>query len=128
MKRVKNRWQADYGYREVLRVAFPLILSTGSWSLQQFIDRMFLTWYSPEAIAASMPAGMVSWTLASLFMGTAAYVNTFVAQYYGARRMERIGPAVWWGIYVTGFVVVVAAVIYPFSYAFVIASADALSL
>lgn len=118
MKRVKNRWQADYGYREVLRVAFPLILSTGSWSLQQFIDRMFLTWYSPEAIAASMPAGMVSWTLASLFMGTAAYVNTFVAQYYGARRMERIGPAVWQGIYLTGFVVLIAAVIYPFSDAF----------
>ena len=118
IENVKKRWRADYGYSEVLRVAFPLILSTGSWSLQQFIDRMFLTWYSPEAIAASMPAGMVSWTLASLFMGTAAYVNTFVAQYYGARRMDRIGPAVWQGIYLTIFVVLIAAVIYPFSDAF----------
>jgi len=118
IENVKKRWLADYGYSEVLRVAFPLILSTGSWSLQQFIDRMFLTWYSSEAIAASMPAGMVSWTLASLFMGTAAYVNTFVAQYYGARRMDRIGPAVWQGIYLTIFVVLIAAVIYPFSDAF----------
>ena len=80
----KNRWYADGGYAELLRIAIPLILSTGSWSLQQFIDRMLLTWYSPNAIAAAMPAGLVNWSVISIFVGTAAYVNTSVAQYYGA--------------------------------------------
>ena len=55
---------------------------------------------SPEAMAAAMPAGILSFTLSSIFIGTAGYVNTFVAQYFGARRPERIGPSVWQGLYV----------------------------
>ena len=31
----------------------------------------------------------------SFFIGTASYVGTFVAQYYGAGVKARIGPAVW---------------------------------
>ena len=78
-------------------MAFPLILSTSAWTVQQFVDRMFLAWYSPEAIAASMPAGILNFSIMSLFMGTASYVGTFVAQYYGAGRHQRVGPAVWQG-------------------------------
>jgi MATE family multidrug resistance protein len=68
---------------------------------------MFLTWYAPEAIAAAMPAGLFNFTIMCLFIGTASYVNTFVAQYYGAKQYIRIGPALWQGIYVSlvgGFV------------------------
>lgn len=111
---ITSRWNAECGYREILRISLPLTLSTGSWSLQQFVDRMFLTWYSPEAIAASMPAGMVNWTIVSLFMGTAVYVNTFVAQYYGAGRYQRIGPSVWQGIYLSVVSLLVVFIIYPF--------------
>jgi MATE family multidrug resistance protein len=97
--RIKQRWQAESGYREVLKLAFPLILSTASSTLQMFIDRMFLTWYSPAAIAAAAPGGVVTLTLQCVFIGTAAYVNTFVAQYYGARQNDKIAAAVWQGIY-----------------------------
>ena len=97
---VKNRWSCEGGYREVLILAFPLIVSTGAWSVQHFVDRMFLTWYAPEAIAAVTPAGMLNFTIMSLFIGTASYVNTFVAQYHGAKMFERIGPALWQGLYV----------------------------
>ena len=97
---LNNRWHRENGYRQVLVIAFPLILSTGSWAIKLFVDRMLLTWYSPEALAASMPAGMVNFAIMSLFIGTAGYVNTFVAQYYGASRYRRIGPSVWQGFYV----------------------------
>ena len=99
MKILTQRWSAPGGYADTLRIAIPLILSTGSWSIQHFIDRMFLAWYSPEAIAASMPSGILNFTVMSLFIGTSSYVNTFVAQYYGAGKPEKIGPAVWQGIY-----------------------------
>ena len=101
MQNLKNRWRSEGGYREVLVVAIPLILSTATWSVQHFVDRMFLTWYSPEAIAAAMPAGMLNFSMVSIFMGTAGYVTTFVAQYYGAERYDRIGPALWQGVYVS---------------------------
>jgi MATE family multidrug resistance protein len=97
--RITHRWGAEGGYREFLSIALPLILSTASWSIQHFVDRVFLTWHSTEALAAAMPAGIASFTFISLFMGTAQYVNTFVAQYIGARRPERVGPAIWQGAY-----------------------------
>ena len=79
--------------------------------MQHFVDRMFLTWYSPETIAAAMPAGMLNFTIISIFMGTAGYVSTFVAQYYGAGRYHRIGPALWQGIYISliGYVLLLLA-------------------
>ena len=62
---------------------------------------MFLAWYSAEAIAAAMPAGLLNFAIMSFFIGTASYVGTFVAQYYGAGVKARIGPAVWQGVYLS---------------------------
>ena len=99
IRRLQRRWGAEGGYREFLIIAFPLILSTASWSIQHFIDRVFLTWYSTEALAAALPAGMTNFIFLSFFIGIAQYVNTFVAQYTGAGRPERVGPAIWQGVY-----------------------------
>lgn len=100
---LKQRWRADSGYRDVLVLAIPLILSTSAWTVQHFVDRMFLTWYSPEAIAAAMPSGILNFTFMSLFIGTAGYVSTFVAQYYGAKQYDKVGVAVWQGVYLSLF-------------------------
>jgi len=94
-----GRWEAEGGYRELLTVALPLIISTGSWSVQHFVDRMFLAWYSAEAVAASMPAGITNFTVMSLFIGTASFAGTFVAQYLGADQKGRVGPVIWQGLY-----------------------------
>ncbi len=99
--RIRSRWQGEGGYREVLNIALPLILSTSAWSIQHFVDRMFLSWFSPEAIAASMPAGLLNYTFMCLFMGTAGYVSTFIAQYYGAGRDEMIGKVLFQAFYIT---------------------------
>ena len=67
------------GYRDVLRVGLPLALSTSSWGLMHFVDRMFLSRYSNDALAAAVPGSVTNFLLVSLFMGTATYVNTFIA-------------------------------------------------
>jgi len=87
------------GYRELLVIAIPLIISTSATSLMHVVDRVFLAWYSPDCLAASIPGGVVSYVVISLFVGTAGYVNAFVAQYDGAGRPRRIGTAVWQGLY-----------------------------
>ena len=94
----KHWWNRPCGAREVLILALPLVISTSSWTLMLFIDRMFLLWHSPDALAAALPAGLLNFTVISFFLGIAAYVNTFVAQYHGAKRPERIGIAVWQGV------------------------------
>ena len=54
---------------------------------------MFLCWYSTEAMAATLPAGMLHFTILCFPLGVASYVNTFVAQYEGAgpARADRRG-------------------------------------
>jgi len=96
---IVKRWNGEGGYWAVLVVAFPLILSSGMWTLQHFVDRMFLTWYSPEAIAASMPAGMINFTVLSLFLGTASFTSTFIAQYHGSDQHNKIGSILWHGLF-----------------------------
>jgi len=65
-------------------MAWPLIISTGSFSLMQFVDRVFLAQYSSISIQAALPAGLLAFTLCSAFMAIAGYANTFVAQYHGS--------------------------------------------
>jgi len=110
---LKTRWHEKLGYRAILTVSIPLILSTGSLTLQHFVDRMFLTWYSPVAIAAAMPAAIINFSLMSLFIGTAAYTSTFIAQYHGARRFNRIGPSLWQGLYFSLFAGLAVLPLYP---------------
>jgi len=87
------------GIREVLHIAVPLILSTGSHTIMRFVDRLFLSWLGPEYIAAGTPASLAAFTTLAFFLGVAAYTNTFVAQYYGANDPDRCGRATWQGVY-----------------------------
>src|SRR5580692_1951924 len=85
--------------RELMTVAVPLVLSSGSLSLMIAIDRLFLTWFSEDALAASLPAAALHWTAMSAFIGTINYANAFVAQYEGAGRKDRVVAAVWQAVY-----------------------------
>ena len=93
------RWAEPGGYAEVLRVAWPLIVSTGSFTLMQFVDRMFLAWHSPVSIQAALPGGLLAFTLISGFMALAGYANTFVAQYHGAGDREGCSRATAQGLW-----------------------------
>ena len=82
----------------LLKIALPLIITTSSQSIMQFVDRMFLAWYSPDALAACLPAGLMSFALISFFMGTCGYTSVFVATYYGQKRYARLSVALWQGV------------------------------
>lgn len=85
--------------RELLLVALPLIASSGSQCVMNVTNRIFLTWYSPESLAAVLPSGMLHWALISFAFGTCQYANTFVAQYEGAKQAHRVAASVWQAIY-----------------------------
>lgn len=112
---LKVRWQAEFGYRHILVVAIPLILSTGSWSIQQFVDRMFLSWHSEEALAAAVPAGILNFSLICLFVGTVSYAGTFVSQYVGAKEDSKVGAVLWHSLYLSIFGAILLMFVAPFS-------------
>jgi MATE family multidrug resistance protein len=93
-------WHAPGGLREAFVTAVPLMISMMSTTVMMFVDRLFLLQYSPEAVAASLPAGIFAFSVICFPLGVASYVSTFVAQYYGAERHHEIGPKVWQGVWI----------------------------
>ena len=68
-------------YRRILQVSIPLVASLGATTVMEFTDRLFLSHYSLDAIAAATPAGIMALLPLAIFIGTAGYVSVFVAQY-----------------------------------------------
>ncbi len=97
MKFVKSQ------FKEILKIAWPLIIANSFWNLQLTIDRIYIGHYSTEALGAAMSVMGVFWVPMALLQQTASYVTTFVAQYYGAKENHKIGSAVWQAIYVSLF-------------------------
>jgi len=88
-------------WKYILKIAWPLIVANSFWNLQLTIDRIYLGNFSTEALGAAMAVMGVFWTPMALLQQTAAYLTTFVAQYFGAKRLNMIGPAIWQSIYVS---------------------------
>src|SRR5262249_23057882 len=80
--------------REVLKLAWPLILTTSAWTLQIVIDRILLSRDSPEAVGAGLSAVMIFWTCLLSFQSAVNYAITFVGQHVGAGQKHRVGPVV----------------------------------
>jgi MATE family multidrug resistance protein len=85
---------ASSSYRALLRIAVPLIITSAFFTVQNFCDRMFLSWYSPAALQAAVPAGILFFTLVCGFMSVAAFANSLVAQYYGSGDLHSCSRSV----------------------------------
>lgn len=95
----RPQWRGDGGGAELLRLAFPLILSNSFLTVQLFMDRVLLSKADSDAVAASMPAALLYWMMLMLPQNVAGYASVFVAQYLGADRPQRVGPATWQALY-----------------------------
>jgi MATE family multidrug resistance protein len=105
------------GSWELLSLAMPLIVSQSFMTVQVFVDTILLAWHDPREMTASFPAVMWYWLFFGWLQVTAGYTSTFVAQYTGAGRPHRVGPAVWQGIYfavISGLVFMLMAPAAPF--------------
>ena len=86
-------------FRDVWRVSMPLVISMSTTVVMTFTDRVFMANYSIDAIAAALPAGIMSFLFLSFFSDTAGYSNVIIAQYFGAGALQRVGNAMWQAIY-----------------------------
>jgi len=93
--------KASGSYRDIMRVSMPLVISMTTTVVMTFTDRVFLANYSIDAIAAALPAGISAFVFLSFFADTAGYSNVIIAQYTGAGDLQRVGRAMWQGIYLS---------------------------
>jgi MATE family multidrug resistance protein len=80
--------------RQILQLAWPLIVGNSFWTAQIVLQRVLLSQSSTEAVGAGMSAAMMFWSCQTLFQYTVNYATTFVAQYTGAGQPRRVGAVV----------------------------------
>lgn len=72
------------GFREMLAISAPMVVSHACETLLIFIDRLFLSRIGPEPMNAAMAGGLSSFMLMTFFVGLLGYTTALVAQYLGA--------------------------------------------
>lgn len=87
------------GVRELWQIAFPVVISMAAYTLMQFTSRMFLAWYSTDAIAAAVPAGVTFFATICIFFGATSFCNVLTAQYFGGKQFGNVSKTFWSGIY-----------------------------
>lgn len=81
--------------KEIWKLSLPLMISFLSLFVMIFVDRIFLSFYSTDALNAATSAGTLSWSLILGFSTLAGLAEVFVAQYNGAKQYKMIGEPVW---------------------------------
>jgi multidrug resistance protein, MATE family len=83
-----------------MQISFPLVISSLSWTVMTFVDRIFLKWLSGDSMAAAFTASMIWFVFLCFPLGICAYANAFVSQYFGDRQYRQIGVAVWQAVWI----------------------------
>ena len=96
---VQSEISAGTMLRRLVAIALPMVVSQASETVMLFVDRLFLSRVSQLHLAAAMSGGLTSFAVASIFIGTAAYVNAIVAQYYGAGQHRMCARATAQAVY-----------------------------
>jgi MATE family multidrug resistance protein len=76
-------------FRQLMSIAYPMVISQGAFALMIFTDRYFMSLVSPTHMGAALGGGVASFFTMSLFFGVLSYGNALVAQYFGAGHLEK---------------------------------------
>lgn len=86
------------GAREVLLLAYPIVLTQLSQTLMFAVDAAMVGRLGATELAAVGFGGIWIWTTICCFMGAVSGVQTFVSQEHGAQRAGASGRWVWQAI------------------------------
>lgn len=98
----------------MLKLAAPTVMTTISFTIMQFVDRVMVSRLGTDALAAILPAGVVSFVPSSFAIGAMTSLSTFVSQSLG-RGDRRDCSNYFWQMTYVGFAyfVVVLAIVWP---------------
>lgn len=114
-----NRISADHPAYEtslpyMLRLSAPMIVSTVSFTIMQFVDRFMVSRLGTDALAAVLPASFVSLLPGGFALGAMTSLNTFVSQSLGRGDKAACSNYFWQMMYLgLVYFALVAAVMVP---------------
>ena len=109
----------ETSFKYMLKLAGPMVITTISFTIMQFVDRFMVSRLGTAALAAIVPAGLVSFLPASFVIGAMSSVTIFVSQSLGRGEKENCSNYCWQAIYMAlAFLAVVFVVMWPSAPAF----------
>jgi MATE family multidrug resistance protein len=90
------------GVREMLSVAFPMVVSLSCDTLMTFTDRLFLSKLGSESMNAAMGGGLSCFLFMTFFVGLIGYTTALVAQQFGAGHKHAAARAAWQALGLAG--------------------------
>ncbi len=109
-----NQATDETSVKYMLKLAGPMIVTTISFTIMQFVDRFMVSRLGTDALAAILPAGMVSFLPGSFAIGVMVSVSTFVSQSLGRAAIRDCSSYCWQAIYMgLIYFLVVVAVMWP---------------
>jgi MATE family multidrug resistance protein len=109
------------GVREVVAMAWPIMLGAVSFAFMDFADRFFVSRYGDalgmgkDYLAAIGSSGIWSYTMGVFFLGVTGCVSTFVSQSYGKGEKSSCSRYAWQGVYISILAGLVGLLMYPLS-------------
>ncbi len=104
----------ETSFKYMLKLSGPMIVTTISFTIMQFVDRFMVSRLGTEELAAILPAGMVSFIPASFALGVIGCVSTFVSQNFGRGQKQNCSNYCWQAIYMgLVYFVIVTTLMWP---------------
>jgi len=98
----------------MLKLAAPMVVTNISFTVMQFVDRFMVSRLGTEALAAILPAGVISFLPASFAIGVMTSINTFVSQSLGRGDRKSCSNYCWQAIYMgLAYFAIVVAIMWP---------------
>ena len=98
----------------MLKLAAPMVVTNISFTVMQFVDRFMVSRLGTDALAAILPAGIVSFLPASFAIGVMTSVTTFVSQSLGRSEKGDCSRYCWQAIYMgLAYFAIVVTIMWP---------------
>jgi len=100
--------------RYMLKLSTPMIVTTISFTIMQFVDRYMVSRLGTDALAAILPAGFASFLPSGFAIGSMASLSTFVSQSLGRGDKQDCSRYFWQVVWMgAGYFLVTLAVMWP---------------
>ena len=100
--------------RYMLKLAAPMVVTTISFTIMQFVDRYMVSRLGTEALAAILPAGFASFLPSAFVIGAMVSLSTFVSQSLGRGDKKSCSNYFWQTIYMGfAYFLFVVAIMWP---------------
>jgi len=110
----ENHIEDESSLKYMLKLAAPMVVTTVSFTIMQFVDRYMVSRLGTEALAAILPAGFASFLPSGFAIGAMASLSTFVSQSLGRGDKKSCSNYFWQTLYMGfAYFLLMVAILWP---------------